>query len=137
MFKQILLLILFVTLCTFNLYSRSQNNSPAAEQPGKIIVPLQINHPYEQSMMVAWVEFDELSTEARPAGTKPGSVRHGRLPGGLRVAVESNAESPRTYLVRVDTNGDGNLIDESPLLLNLDSKVTVNVTRRWANSKMA
>lgn len=37
--------------------------------------------------------------------------------------------------MNVDTDGDGELADESPLLLNLDSTVTVNVRRRWANGK--
>jgi thiol-disulfide isomerase/thioredoxin len=108
-----------------------------AQQSDKVIVPLQINRPYEQSMMVAWMEFDEPGTETRRAGTRPASLRHGHLPGGLRVTVETNAESPQAYMVRIDTNADGNLVNESPLPLNLDSNVTVNVTRRWTNSKMA
>src|SRR5688572_29233998 len=114
MFQQICLLILFITLCTFNAYSQSQNPSPAAPEPGRVIVPLQINQPYEQSMTVAWIEFDETSPEARRSGQAAPPVRHGHLPGGLKVAVEPSAQSPNAYLVRVDTDGDGNLTNETP-----------------------
>ncbi len=94
----------------------------SAQESGKVVVPLQINRPYEQRFVVAWVEFDG---DSLGPGTKRGTIRHGLLPGGLRIAIETITESPKVYSVSVDTDGDGELADESPLLLNLDSTVTV------------
>lgn len=111
------------------------NASTAAQEIGHVIVSLQINQPYEQPMMVSWIEFDELSSESR-AGTKRAAVRRGHLPGGLKVAVETSAE-PLRASVRVDTNGNGDLADELPLLIEVDSSVMVNVTRRWTTGKTA
>ena len=104
----------------------------AAQEANKVIVPLQISSPYGQSVAVAKVEFDQ-----RGPGTtekkKIGSIRLGKLPGGLPVAVETIAESPAAYRVKVDTNGDKDLSDESAMLLNLNSSLTMNIARKRAN----
>ncbi len=107
-----------------------------AQESGKVIVPLQMNRPYEQSFMVARLEFDNGSSDSATDKSQPGSIRLGNLPGGLRVAVETITGSPNAYRVKVDTDGDNDLADESPILINLDSSVTVNVTRKWANGKV-
>lgn len=57
-----------------------------AQEPGKVGVSLQINRPYEQPFMLARIEFDEVSSDSPRAGTKPRTIRRGRLPGGLSVA---------------------------------------------------
>lgn len=110
-------------------------SQPSLAQPqSEITIPLQISSPYVQSMMVAWITFDQNgSNTAAPA--KIGSVRLGNLPGGLRVAVETIAESPNVYQVRIDTNGDGDLSNESPSVIKVDSSFAANVTRRWRNGK--
>lgn len=86
--------------------------------------------------MVAWLEFDKSNPNFSTNKLKPASIRLGNLPGGLRVAVEAIRESPNAYRVKVDTDGDNDLADESPILINLDSSTTVNVTRKWANGKV-
>src|SRR5437773_3083305 len=108
----------------------------AAQEPAKVIVPLQISSPYQQSITVARVEFDQDGSNTT-AKTKIGSVRLGKLPGGLRVAVETILESPNAYRVRVGTNGNNDLSAESSVLIELNSSVTMNVTRTRANGKTA
>lgn len=124
--------LLVAALATLGCFARP---TPAQES-GKVIVPLQINRPYQQPFMVAWIQFDKSSPNSSADKLKPGSIRLGNLPGGLRVAVETTTESPSAYQVKVDTDGDNDLADVSPMLINLDSSVTVNVTRKWANGNV-
>ena len=108
-----------------------------AQESGKVIVPLQINRPYQQPFRVAWLEFDKGARDSSPDRAKAGAVRFGTLPGGLRVAVEAAAAPPDAYRVKVDTDGDNDLADETPLLMAPDSSVTVNVTRQRAKGERA
>ena len=114
-------IVLLLTVCLVQ--------SAIAQEPANVTIPLQITHAFDQPMMLAWIEFDQAGANMT-AKRKPGELRQGNLPGGLRAAVETVATSPNTYLVRVDTNSDRDLNDETALSINENGSVKLAVTRK-------
>jgi thiol-disulfide isomerase/thioredoxin len=101
-----------------------------AQESSKIVVPLQLRSPYVQEISVSHLKFDKSGQNSK---TRIGSSRLGKLPGDVRIAVETIPESPNAYNLRIDTNGDNDLSDESAILIKLNSSVTVMVTRKQAD----
>lgn len=107
------------------------------QQPSELIVPLTIKQPYHQSMVVAWIEFEDGHTGSAKDKTRSSMRRVGRLPGGLAVAVDTVGERSNACKVSLDTDSDGDLADETPVLINLDSEITVHIRRNWEAGKTA
>src|SRR5688572_11859800 len=126
--RRTLIIVLLLTVCLVQ--------SATAQEPTNITVPLQITRPFDQPFMVAWIEFDQKEANYTTK-RKLGEVRLGQLPGGLRVAVATVADSPKTYHVRVDTDGDRDLTDESAILIRENESVKLDVTRKSAGGETA
>lgn len=58
------------------------------------------------------------------------TVRVGKAPGGVLVSAERLTDPADSYRLRIDSDGDGNLANESPVLLIPNSSVVVRVRRR-------
>jgi thiol-disulfide isomerase/thioredoxin len=118
-----LILGLLITLCFAQ--------SATAQESANVTIPLKITRPFDQPFMMAWIEFDQEEANYTTK-RKLGEVRLGQLPGGLRVAVATVADSPKTYQVRVDTDGDRDLSDETAISISESGSVNLNVTRKSA-----
>lgn len=91
----------------------------------KLSVPLTINEK-ESGFANFPIEFDQEASAA---------MRLGRAPGDVLISAKRLSEPANTYRLWVDTNGDGNLANETPMLLQPNSSVVVKVMRRWANGE--
>jgi thiol-disulfide isomerase/thioredoxin len=61
--------------------------------------------------------------------------RIGKARGGVLVSTEQLTNPPDTYNLRVDTDGDGDLANNLPVLLVPNTSTDVRVLRRWGNEK--
>ena len=64
-----------------------------------------------------------------------GQIFPGKAPGGVLISKERLNDPVNAYRIRVDSDGDGNLTNELPLLLLPNSSVSVTVNRKWSNGK--
>lgn len=100
---------------------------PVRSQSAKTFsVPLTINEN-EGSFANFLIVLDQKLT---------GTIRAGKAPGHVLVSADRVARPTDAYSVRVDTNGDGNLDDERPVLLLPDSSAQFKIIRRWAIGEM-
>jgi thiol-disulfide isomerase/thioredoxin len=91
----------------------------------KLSVPLTINEK-ESGFANFAINLDQKLSDA---------MRLGKAPGDVLISAERLSEPANTYRLRVDTDGDGNLANETPVLLQPNSSVVVRVMRRWANGE--
>ena len=94
-----------------------------------LVVPLQINHQFEQEPMAAWIEFEQNPSPGL------GHSRFGKAPGGTLVKIESVIDQLHAYRISVDSNGDRDLTDDSAYVIQPDSTITVSVSRKWKSNK--
>jgi thiol-disulfide isomerase/thioredoxin len=94
-----------------------------AQGLSKLSVPLTINEKEPRSVNFT-INLDQKLSD---------TMRLGKAPGDVLISAERLSEPANDYRLRVDTNGDGSLTNETPVLLQPNSSVVVRVMRRWAN----
>jgi thiol-disulfide isomerase/thioredoxin len=119
--KTFLVTVLLVSL--LNLLSAS-GKSQSREQE---IISLTISSEHKQQAEVANITFTPAS----------GNRSSGTAPGGVLVEKELLADGLPNCRLRVDSNGDGNLTDETWHLLAPDDSVHVTAVRKWTAGKQA
>jgi thiol-disulfide isomerase/thioredoxin len=97
----------------------------------KIIVPLQINRQYKQTIGFA-IEFGAPSPFSQNG--EIGSVQHGKTPGNTLIALETIQNKDNTRRIKIDSNGDGQLSDEQSHLIQLDLPISITVAIDRNNS---
>lgn len=88
-------------------------------------VPLTINEN-EPSFMNSAIQFSQKISE---------TTRIGKAHGDTLVSVERLTNPTDAYQLRVDTDGDGELANNPPVLLLPNTSIDVRVMRRWGNQK--
>ena len=88
-------------------------------------VPLTINEN-APSFMNLGIQFNQKISE---------TTRIGKAHGNVLASVERLTNPPDAYNLRVDTDGDGDLANNPPVLLLPGTSIEVRVMRRWGNEK--
>jgi thiol-disulfide isomerase/thioredoxin len=113
----ILLVVLVLTLTAA---------APAnSQQLAKLTLGLSINEQQE-SFMNSAIQFDENGS---------GRFLIGKTPGGILISKEPVNNPANAYQIRIDSDGDGDLANELPVLLTPNSSVSVKVNRKWSDGK--
>ena len=105
---------------------------PATEAGDTITVQLRINRNYEQDQ---WTTIKFENERPAPGAKAERTTRFAKAPGGTLVGLETVADQPNTYLIKVDSNGDGNLINDVAQVIQPNATVQVTVSRRWENKE--
>ena len=117
--KSLNLLLLFWFLPLLLIGSAGQN---------EVTVLLQINSDYEQFMGLSI----DLENGEKLNLQYPFAKTVGLVPGETIVTFEDQPGNPSRFLVRVDSDGDGNLLEEPQQALDQEAPITVRVERRWS-----
>ena len=96
--------------------------------PTEVTVSLEINSDYEQSPSVGYLDLAK-GDKLKPRYVFADMV--GLAPGNTIVALRKSPEQESRYLVRVDSDGDGNLLEETEQILDPETPARVKVLRRW------
>lgn len=101
----------------------------AGQTESRFVVPLRI---VDAKATTGWgFEFDDADILA----ADPGNVRLGHTPAGDRVKAEKLTEPQHAYRLSIDTDGDGDLADESPIILRPGGKSEIAIDRMFADAR--
>ena len=94
----------------------------------EVIISLEINSDYEQPPSVGYLDLEN-GKKLEPRYVFADMV--GLAPGNTIVTLRKSPEQESQYLVRVDSDGDGNLLEETEQTLDPETPARVQVLRRW------
>jgi thiol-disulfide isomerase/thioredoxin len=98
----------------------------------KIIIPLRLNLEVQQ--FSGW-GIAERQNDGPLAYSTPAGNGLAQAPGNVLFKLQPTEGSPNTYQLYIDTNGDGDLRNETPQTLAPNSTSVVGISRKWAGAK--
>ena len=93
-------------------------------------ISLQLNQDYKQPVYRVSHKID-FEAGQRIASRYPFADKVGVAPGKVFVTIETPPDLEDAYLIRIDSDGDGDLLEETGHLLAIDSPIVVEVQRKW------
>lgn len=96
-----------------------------AQKSETITCELAINKNYQQKFGVSAIEFHKISDKTYTTETAPGNIL---------IGIKRNFSNEIS--LKIDTNNDGNLEDESERKILLESSIVTNIKRTMKNNKI-
>ena len=94
----------------------------------EVTISLELNSDYDQPPSAGYLDLEN-GKKLEPRYVFADMV--GLAPGNTIVTLRKSPEQEFQYLVRVDSDGDGNLLEETEQTLDPETPARVRVLRRW------
>ncbi len=98
-------------------------------------IPLEINEDFKPKILYAAIMFT--NSKGEKDYTLPAGINNtlGEAPGGVAVRIERTKELAIAHHIQVDTDGDGDVDEETVHTVAADSSFVAQVIRKWADGK--